>query len=342
MWKIKYRYLIILLLWLNLSANALAFREYDGKIELVATTPYPEQNITNYFLKFFASELEGRTAGKVKTRIYYSESLGKMKDFLTMLESGICDIAIVASPLFKEAFPIIQVVEYPLAGCDSVVITTEILYELISRGLAAKDFASHKLLWIHGNPPNMLYTNKKVTRMEDLKGLKIRGPALTVEAIKALGAVAVTMPPTEIYLAMQRKMIDGFATAGEFVISNKLFEVAKYLTWFPLGAGSHPTLMSLATWSKLPEEVRKIVDQICLQHREVLFQEVARRGENSPEGLQRVGIEIVYLHPDEAKRWQARLEPIVMRWADEMERRGLPGEEAVKVAQEVIQKLKGW
>ena len=59
----------------------------------------------------------------------------------------------------------------------------------------------------------LLTTKKQVKTLEDIKGLKIRalgGPQ--TDAMKALGAVPTLVPFPDVYLAMQKGVLDGTLT----------------------------------------------------------------------------------------------------------------------------------
>jgi hypothetical protein len=47
------------------------------------------------------------------------------------------------------------------------------------------------------------------------------------------------------------------------------------------------------------------------------------------------GLQIVSLADDERKRWDAKLEPMVSQWVDEMKAKGLPAEQYLKRMREL-------
>lgn len=66
---------------------------------------------------------------------------------------------------------------------------------------------------------------------EDFAGLKLRGYGeLPSETIKALGASPVTMGSGEVYMAIQRGVVDGQTSGTTAMYDRKMFEVTKYLT----------------------------------------------------------------------------------------------------------------
>ena len=51
---------------------------------------------------------------------------------------------------------------------------------------------------------HFMYTQRKITGIGDLAGRKIRVPPLTRFFVRAIGAEPVTLPPGEVYLALDR------------------------------------------------------------------------------------------------------------------------------------------
>ncbi len=66
-----------------------------------------------------------------------------------------------------------------------------------------------------------------------MKGLKIRvmQSEPLIETINALGAIAVPMGQSEVYVALQQKVIDGWENNEPTVLSFNMQEVAKYFSY---------------------------------------------------------------------------------------------------------------
>lgn len=96
------------------------------------------------------------------------------------------------------------------------------------------EYKGVKLLGLFATEAYPLATNKPVRTLKDLKGLKLRaagGPP--ADMTKALGAVPVTIPMPDTYLALQKGVIDGYWYSHESVLGFRTYEVTKYVTDFP-------------------------------------------------------------------------------------------------------------
>ena len=104
-----------------------------------------------------------------------------------------------------------------------------------------------------------LILRQPLTANGDLAGRKIRGNATYANVIRMLGASTVTMPPAEIYTALDKGVIDGFAFTTNGIIGTRFYEVSKYIVRPAFGFGTLPILMNLAAWNRLPEADKKVL-----------------------------------------------------------------------------------
>lgn len=93
----------------------------------------------------------------------------------------------------------------------------------------------------------------------DLQGYKIRGNPTYAGVIRALGASMVTLPPGEIYTALDKGVVDGFAWPSYGVMDTRFYEPAKFILRPAFGFGTNPLLANLATWNKLSAGERQIM-----------------------------------------------------------------------------------
>ncbi|MFH1060174.1 MAG: TRAP transporter substrate-binding protein [Pseudomonadota bacterium] len=109
-------------------------------------------------------------------------------------------------------------------------------------------------------------SKKAITKMEDLKGLKIREPqGMEAEFMAKAGASVVVLPGTEIFSALDKGVIEAtnWATAS---INNKtgFHQIAPFFTYpgfhsMPVGDFS----VNQKEWDKLPADIKQIVSSLC-------------------------------------------------------------------------------
>lgn len=134
---------------------------------------------------------------------------------------------------------------------------------------------------------------RPLTAAGDLQGHKIRGTPSYANVIKLLGGSLVNLPPSEIYTALDKGVVDGFAWPSYGVAQTRYYEPAKYILRPTFGFGSNPILANLATWDKMPEADRKIMIDEAAKLETQWFKESARLIEEDEKTLVAKGLTIV-------------------------------------------------
>ena len=99
---------------------------------------------------------------------------------------------------------------------------------------------------------------KKIEKLSDLAGLKIRVPSKnTGRVIEAWGATAVSMPITQVYQSLETGVVDGVLVDTSVLTSFKLGEVVKYVTTGMDGSNSlFMLVMNRDSWDGLDADTQ--------------------------------------------------------------------------------------
>ncbi len=109
------------------------------------------------------------------------------------------------------------------------------------------------------------FSNKRATKLKDFKGMKVRTPGWFMDIMNQMGASVSPLPGGEVYLALERGVID----AAEFSTPALNYpmgfdEITKYV----IEPGVHQPACQFGlffnkdAWNKLPEDLKWIV-KIC-------------------------------------------------------------------------------
>jgi hypothetical protein len=100
----------------------------------------------------------------------------------------------------------------------------------------------------------MTNSKRAITKVEDMKGLKMRTPpdATLVDIMKALGAEAQQIKFAELYVALQQGVVDGQENPLMNIHASKLYEVQKHLALTNHQFQMTPFLMSKRSWDRCP------------------------------------------------------------------------------------------
>jgi len=110
-----------------------------------------------------------------------------------------------------------------------------------------------------------LFSNKRATKMSDFQGMRIRTPGWYMDIMNNLGASVSPLPGGEVYLALERGVIDAAEYSTPAINYPMGFdEITKY----SIQPGVHQPgfqcdiIINQEAWDKLPEDLRWIVN-IC-------------------------------------------------------------------------------
>lgn len=105
--------------------------------------------------------------------------------------------------------------------------------------------------------------NKKINKVEDLNGLKMRIPGLGGKVLAKAGGVPILLAGGEIYTALERGTIDATEWVGPFHDERLgLYRAAKYYYypgWHEPGTALE-LIINAKAWAELPDDLKKIIE----------------------------------------------------------------------------------
>jgi TRAP-type transport system periplasmic protein len=189
---------------------------------------YPDQAV-----KWFAEQMEQRTKGAVKVKIFSAGELGQEVEQYDAMNLGTLESALMGAQLIGAVCPEYGILDLPYIWRDQdhlrKVWAGPIGQEMKQAILQRKGI---RILAAMDRGPRNLTTKNKIVRVpDDLKGLKIRTiqNPVHIAAWKILGANPVPMAFGEVFTALQQGTIDGQENPYEMIYSNSLYEVQKYM-----------------------------------------------------------------------------------------------------------------
>lgn len=210
----------------------------------------------------FAARVEEETQGRVKITVVPAGALGGMDSNIEALSLGSVDITLGGESYTSTYYEPMGVSTAPYAFRD---------WEHFRKYLESDLFADFKEEYGNstGNVIVGSYTsgfrsvtsNKPIQKPEDMAGLKIRvpdAPAFTAMP-EAAGASPAPMALSEVYLALQQKVVDAQENPLETTYSQKFYEVQKYICMTEHMMEPSHIIASGTFWSKLSEEDQSAV-----------------------------------------------------------------------------------
>lgn len=244
---------------------ALAFAGMaQAKIVLRAADVHVRTYPTVQALLLMADYVKERSGGRIEIQVFEAGQLGDERSTIEQVRAGVIDIVRTATGPVEAFYPYIGVFSLPYIFRSETHMWS-VLQGPLGRWLL-DDMARTGLVGLAylDSGARHFYTTRKVTRPEDLVGMKIRVRQTETEIAmaEALGAIPVPMAFAEVYTALQTGVIDGaennFPSYGPFGVRH--YEVAKYVALDGHLRNPEVILISKSTWDRLSP-----ADQVLLR-----------------------------------------------------------------------------
>lgn len=277
----------------------------------------------------WAKEIEKRTGGKVKINIFAGGSLTPAPQVYDGVVKGISDIGMSCFAYTPGRFPLIEALDLPM-GYPTGMVATKVANDFAKK-MNPPELNDVKLLYIHAHGPGLLHTQKPVTKLADLQGMKIRSTGLSSKIVKSLGGVSVAMPQGDTYEALQKGVVQGTFAPVETLKGWKQGQVVKY-TIDCTGIGYTTAMfvvMNKKKWEKLPKDVKKVFEDVSNEWITVAGKAWDEADDEGYKFIAGLGNKVLKLTPEESAKWEKAVEPVVDEYAQTMEDKKIPGKKAV-------------
>ncbi len=312
----------------------------------VAAAEYPEMTLRfahiaparAYLSKvdtFFADEVEKRSGGKIKTKIFWSNSLGSESEMVDLISSGAVDLGALVTGYYFSRFPLAGMTNsLPATFYEgkSVVKVTRDLFENDPAVRAEFERANLHPLLLRYLPEYRLVCTKPVRTIADLKGKKVRTYGAYIPIMfKSFGAVPVDLMVGEVYESLKRGTIDCTYFPYSIIALFKLYEAANYVMDANFGVINAFTIMtSRDNWNnKWPESVRQLLTEVAAEAEQMAFGLTAKVEAAS---LEKLKANATLVHFEDQDKIEAAGSKMFDVWVAKMEEVG-KGDEARRIVE---------
>ena len=308
----------------------------------------PKGTIQAQVFEPWCEKIGKESNGRLKCQIYPSMQLGgSPPQLFDQARDGVADIIWTIPTYQAGRFNKSEVFELPFMA-KSAESGSPALWEYIQKN-SADEFRGVKLLAAHVHDGSLLhFTNKRVTTLEDLKGLKVRAPTrIATKFLSAIGATPIQMPVPQVTESLSKNVIDGAMVPWEVAPALKLQEVTKYhldtASGFAKTSNSIFVIaMNPAKYESLPADLKAIIDANSgiefSKHIGKVFD-----GTTAPAIKLAREANGVFdtLSAAEYARWQKACEPVVTEWIGEVAAKGGNGQALYDDAKALLKKYGG-
>jgi TRAP-type transport system periplasmic protein len=274
---------------------------YDKKNPMVLKCGIanPPMDMKSRTIKRLGDFVEKRTDGRIKFKYFYGASLIKKPQFVDAVSRGIADISTGPISFVTGKIPALSIFEiYGAYKLDKFLEMQEAveptLIKLFKQKKIRPLFIQYSGSCIFPDKTKFLKTPK------DWKGQKMRLAGRWQSTLaKEWGASPVFMPPSELYLALQRGVIDGYMLIYDIVYGLKLYEVAPYIADTNFSNNIEVVTMNLRKWNALTKGDRKIFEDGIKEIKPWTYRETLKYYDVIKKNIVSKGGKIYELTPEE-------------------------------------------
>ncbi|HVN24072.1 MAG TPA: TRAP transporter substrate-binding protein [Syntrophorhabdales bacterium] len=283
----------------------------------------------------WCKEVEKRTNGRVKIDFFPGGILAPTTQVFDSVRKGIADLGDTFAGYTKGRFPLIETIDLPY-GYKSAMMGTRLTNEFYNK-FKPKEYDDVKIMFFYTAGPQFLDTKKEVTKLEEVKGLKIRSTGTSAKIVEYLGGAPVGMPMGDAYDALARGVVNGVVGPTEVMKGWKLAEVLSFATNY---GASHVNaayiFMNKNKWNSIPAGDQKIIEQVNAEWIEKAGKNWDDADKEGADLLISKGGKVIVLPAQEQEKWKAALKPMFEEYIKELNSKGLPGNEAVKFCMDYV------
>lgn len=293
----------------------------------------------------WCNDIAKASNNELKCQIFPAMQLGGTPPQLfDQAKDGTADVVWTLPGYTANRFSKTEVFELPFFVRDPSAASGA-LYEYATK-FAPDEFDGVKIIALHTHGPGLIHTrDKQVTRLEDLQGMKLRGPTrLTNKMLGLMGATPIPMPVPGVPEAMNKGVIQGAILPYEVVPAIKLNELAKF-TAEPdpkgnaLYTATFAFVMNPAKYNSLPAHLKKVIDDHSGVAMSKRFGKLLHEGDTpGKKSMEQSNVTISVIPAAEVARWEQVTQKVAEDWVKEHEQRGVDGKKLIQEAKSLIEK----
>jgi TRAP-type C4-dicarboxylate transport system substrate-binding protein len=305
----------------------------------------PQATQQRLLLQPWCDKLAKDSNNKLKCQIYPAMQLGGSPPQLyDQARDGVADVTFVLAGYVANRFPRMEVFDLPFMMTNAEA-TSKAAWEYYEK-FDKDEFAETHLLALNVHGPGNIYTvNKKIEKMADLRGLKLRAPTRqTNKMLAMMGATPVGMPVPQVPEAISKGVIDGAVVPYEVAPAIKLNELVKHVaetdrSYNALYTTVFVLAMNKAKYDSLPPALKKVLDADSGLELSGQFGKAMMEGDvPGKEKVVSSGVEVNVIPKAELENWKKATDQLDDDWVKDMNAKGADGKALLQGAKDLIKK----
>ncbi|MBI5016292.1 MAG: TRAP transporter substrate-binding protein DctP [Deltaproteobacteria bacterium] len=276
--------------------------------ELKISHQFAEADARHELAAEFAKRVEKATNGEPTFKIFPSAALFKANAQYDAMAKGALDLSVFPLAYASGKVPELEITLMP-GIVESVDEGMSWRGKEIGKRVAkiSQDKGMKILTWLwYGG--GIGSRGKAVNLPADAKGLKFRAAGKYFEyLLNTQGASITSMPSSEIYMALQTKVLDACMTSAESFVSYRLYEQLEYFNspdTYAIWYMAEPLVMSTKVWESLTPAQQKVVEAVGLELEKKARDDAVAANKEAGKVFAEKKVKVHPMTKDEFKAWK--------------------------------------
>jgi TRAP-type C4-dicarboxylate transport system substrate-binding protein len=276
--------------------------------ELKISHQFTEADARNALAVEFAKRVEKMTKGELTFKIFPSSALFKAMAQYDAMAKGALDLSIFPLAYASGKIPQLEITLMPCIIADvdqGMAWKNKEIGKRVAKICEDKGMKILTWLWYGGGIGSR---GKPVIQPQDAKGLKFRAAGKYFEyLLNTQGASITSMASSEIYMALQTKVLDACMTSAESFISYRLYEQLEYFNspenysvWYM----GEPLVISTKTWASLTPGQQKAMETVGVELEKMSRDDAVSANKEVTKVFTDKNIKVHLMTKDEWQTWK--------------------------------------
>ena len=291
-------------------------------------------------IEHLAKEMAARTNGQVKIEPVYGEALSKATEIIDGIKAGAFEGGLLCASYYPGKLPLYTVLDLAMLTPDDIMAQARVQMAVAEHPAVAQEFKRWgvRMLIPGPLPQYQMMGQRRITKVEDLKGVRVRVSGEMARVLEDYGAVKSLVPAPETYTSLERGVVDMVTFPASYAFASyRLHEISKYFI-DKISLGSQPCFWgaSEAAWSKLTPAQQKMMLDLRESAVQAGLQAYRAADENNYTEWRSRGVEVIDFPASERAKLAANASKHWQEWVADKEKRGLPGKALLEFVQAKI------
>ncbi|MBC7331149.1 MAG: TRAP transporter substrate-binding protein DctP [Synergistetes bacterium] len=299
------------------AGAAFAADVFELKISYNGPPDEKENAVHSYVVKLQKFIEEG-TGGRIKFTLFPNSGLGKEEERMDLTRTmPIMNVASYAgvAPLFPELYAASIPFMFDSYKAAHIFFDESEYWKKAQEAFKMRTGVA--LLEAVEEGGFLAFTNSKreIRSPKDFKGLKFRAmDEGQIIIYKSMGASAVPIPWTELYMALKTGVVDGQMNPPMYIIIGSLYEVQKYMCMANVQYSDQFLVVNAKWFDSLSPEDQKLILEAAKKANVLNRQEVESMVDKRVEFLKEKGMQVYYPTKEEMDEFRNTVQPAYVDW----------------------------